>query len=278
MENNPEKYISPKANTEFDVTGAKILIGDFLARSDDRYTADELGEILTVNENVIDYFVYVRAYDELEQDGIVVVDENGFAALSEKGRGLVAELEKLVPKSLRDKALMSGERYKREKKSSEDTRVYLEENGERTAAVCECFDNGRTLMRIKLWNDEKELAEHERSMMNADPVKLYCKVLDLVLGNFSGEEVTLTGTPLEITLGEAVQKYVRSCGKAENICSVDSQGEVRAVCRCTAGEKLVMELEVNAPDETQADYLCGKMAENTALFSQVTNAVLSNRN
>ena len=65
MENHPERFVSPKVSTEYDVTRAKILIGDFLARFEEPCTADQLREILTVNETVIDYFTYTEAYEQM---------------------------------------------------------------------------------------------------------------------------------------------------------------------------------------------------------------------
>ena len=181
MAKNPERFISQSKNTEFDVTRAKILIGDFLARFDTPCTPDTLREILTVNETVIAYFTYVEAYEQMLANAMLTLDDKGFVTLTETGRQLVSELSDLAVQKLRDKALASGESYFLDKKTRRDTCVKLVENGSLSGAQCECFDNGITLMRITLFYSEKELADYMRSLMNADPVGLYCKVFDRLL-------------------------------------------------------------------------------------------------
>ena len=276
MAKNPERFISQSKNTEFDVTRAKILIGDFLARFDTPCTPDTLREILTVNETVIAYFTYVEAYEQMLANAMLTLDDKGFVTLTETGRQLVSELSDLAVQKLRDKALASGESYFLDKKTRRDTCVKLVENGSLSGAQCECFDNGITLMRITLFYSEKELADYMRSLMNADPVGLYCKVFDRLLRVTLDLEEFEPQSQIDKNLLDGVLNFVSENSEFNNKCvskALDKGFEV--TCKCT-GEQLLMELSVFAQDEQQAEYICEKLSQDKLIFSIVTRLVLQN--
>ena len=276
MAKNPERFISQSKNTEFDVTRAKILIGDFLARFDTPCTPDTLREILTVNETVIAYFTYVEAYEQMLANAMLTLDDKGFVTLTETGRQLVSELSDLAVQKLRDKALASGESYFLDKKTRRDTCVKLVENGGLSGAQCECFDNGVTLMRITLFYSETELADYMRSLMNADPVGLYCKVFDRLLRVTLDLEEFEPQSQIDKNLLDGVLNFVSENSEFNNKCvskALDKGFEV--TCKCT-GEQLLMELSVFAQDEQQAEYICEKLSQDKLIFSIVTRLVLQN--
>ncbi len=259
------------------MTRAKILIGDFLARFEIPCTAVALREILTVNETVIAYFTYVEAYEQMLENAMIELDESGFVRLTQTGKQLVGELSDLAVKSLRDKALASGESYFREKKTERDTKVQLVEENDAFAAQCECFDNGSLLMRIKLFYPDRELADHMRSLMNADPVGLYCRVFDRILRKSLDLVELSPQTPMDKTMFESVRRFAAAYEDPENKCvskALDKGYEV--VCKCSSDDTVLMELGVYAPDEEQADYICEKLSQDTLIFSIVTRLVLQN--
>ena len=277
MENHPERFVSPKVNTEFDVTRAKIIIGDFLARFEEPCTDSELREILTVNETVIDYFTFVEAYEQMLANKMIELDEKGFVKLTEQGQALVPELSELAMKSLRDRAVESGESYLRGKKTERDTQVSLLERGGAYGALCECYDNGRLLMRLILWTSDKELADFLRAKMNADTVRLYCAVMDCILGaqmkNTSSDEQTAYEQRLVCAAQELAQQ------NAENICTsrqTDGVFEVRCECVGQAGQTLA-ELETGAPDSEQAEMICARLKQDKTLLDSILACVLANR-
>ncbi len=274
---NPERFFSPKVNTEFDATKAKIIIGDFLARYDEPCTAAQLREILTVNDTVIAYFTYVEAYEQMLGNAMIEVDENGCVRLTEEGRQLVPEISEFTSEKLKDRALASADSYFREKKTQRDTSVQLVEQGGFFGARCECFDNQTPLMRVTLWYPDRELADFMRSLMNIDPVGLYCGVLDRVLG-IKTELVEFSAiTPMDKTLEHGVREFVDKHSDCVNECrnkALDKGFEVS--CRCSDDERLVMELEVYAPDEQQAENLCRSIEKDSLVYSVVTRLVLQN--
>ena len=276
MAKNPERFIPQSKLTEFDVTRAKILIGDFLARFDIPCTPDALREILTVNETVIAYFTYVEAYEQMLANAMLTLDEKGFVTLTETGRQLVSELSDLAQQRLRDKALESGEGYFRDRKTQRDTDVRLVEKDGMFGAQCECFDNGMTLMRVTLFYSEKELADYMRSLMNADPVGLYCKVFDRILRVTLDLEEFAPQSPMDKNLLDGVLNFLAENSEFNNKCvskALDKGFEV--TCKCT-GEQPLMELSVFAQDENQAEYICEKLSQDKLIFSIVTRLVLQN--
>jgi hypothetical protein len=277
LKKNPERFISPKANTEFDVTRAKIIIGDFLSRFEEPCTATELREILTVNENVIGYFTYVDAYDQMLDNKMISVGENGIVRLTETGRELLPELLELSSEKLRDRALASAESYFCEKKTRRDTDVRLIEKDGSYAAVCECFDNGTVLMLITLWYPDMEKADFIRSLMNADPVGIYCSVFDRLLRKTLDLVELSPQSAIDENMLDAVQSYASNQPESENRCeskALDKGFEVD--CKCFGDETLLMELDVFAPDEQQAGFICQKLTQDKLIYSVVTRLVLQN--
>ena len=276
---NPERFFSPKVNTEFDAARAKIIIGDFLARCEEPCTAAELREILTVNDTVIAYFTYVEAYEQMLANSMIELDANGCVRLTETGKRLVPELSEFTSEKLRERALASAENYFREKKTERDTNVLLVQDQDSFGARCECFDNGTTLMRVTLWYDDRELADFMRSLMNVDPVGLYCDVLDRVLGiktelmEFSAE------SPMDRTLAQGVRGFIDEHSECVNECGSETMDKgVEVLCRCSDADsgQLLMELEVYAPDERQAEYLCESLTRDKMIFCLVGRLVLQN--
>ena len=100
LEKNPERFFSQQMKTIFDVSQAKILIGSFLSSSQTPCTAAQLREILTVNGNVIGYFTYVEAFEQMCRNGMTETDDEGHVKLTETGRQLVAALESMVARSI----------------------------------------------------------------------------------------------------------------------------------------------------------------------------------
>lgn len=276
MKKNPESFLSPKTNTEFDVTRAKIIIGDFLERFEEPCTANELREILTVNENVIGYFTYVDAYDQMLENKMIMLDENGNVRLTKEGKQLVPELLELSPEKLRDRALASARDYFREKKTERDTAVTLVEADNAFGARCECFDNGLTLMRVTLWYPQRELADFMRSLMNTDPVGLYCELFDRILRTTLDLVEFSAQTQMDEMLVRGVSSFLNDHSEQINECAsnaLDKGFEVN--CKCH-DEQLLMELDVFAPDQQQANFICRKLSQDKLIFSVVTRLVLQN--
>lgn len=277
MQTHPERFISQSKNTEFDVTRAKILIGDFLARFELPCTVVALREILTVNETVIEYFTYVEAYEQMLENAMIELDQNGCVRLTQTGSQLVGELSQLAEQRLREKAIASGESYFREQKTERDTRVQLVETDGTYAAQCECFDNSTTLMRITLYNKDKELADHLRSLMNSDPVGLYCAVFDHILGTAEKKGEVPQQSTLEKSLTQGVERFVRE--HPQTSCECESKAVNKgfeATCKCFSDGLLLMRIGVFAPNEQQAEYICDRLGKDNDIFSAVVKLVLQN--
>lgn len=277
MEKNPERFFSQQMKTIFDVSQAKILIGSFLSSSQINCTAAQLREILTVNENVIGYFTYVEAFEQMCKDGMTQTDAQGHVKLTDMGRQLVSELESMVPRSLRDRALISGEEYMQDKKNKRDIRVELVSQGENLGAQCECCDSGRTLMRMVLWNREREISDHERSLMNSDPSRLYCSVMDYILGKMPPDEDFAGQTDLEKRLTAAAREKAEKA-QTKNSCRIKQlpQGLIVS-CKCSCGAKVLMELDVGAPDKEQAQFIAKRLENDMSLYKNIVECVLKNR-
>lgn len=279
MQTHPERFIPQSRNTEFDVTRAKIIIGDFLARFEKPCTAVALREILTVNETVIAYFTYVQAYEQMLENAMIELDENGCVRLTQVGKQLAGELSELASQRLREKALASGENYFCEKKTERDTQVRLIEKNGCFAAQCKCFDNSTTLMSITLWHKDRELADYLRSLMNADPVGLYCDVFDYILGTAKKKIGPPDQTVFERSLTQGVERFMNKHLTTNCKCAVravDKGFEMN--CECFDDDLLLMELCVFAPDERQAGFICDRLEKDKDIFSVLTGLVLRNLN
>lgn len=180
--------MSKLANTEIKDTGmANILICYLLHKINRPVEFEQLYEI-TVGNEIISYFFYQESIDYMLRNNMIKIVKNDNLKdcyiNDEKGTLCATELKRYVPKSYRDKIILSALKYfARLKKEQEIIIEYIKIKTGGYYTHIRCLDILNDLMDIKLYAPDYSQAKliGEKIMLN--PAGFYGKVIALALSN-----------------------------------------------------------------------------------------------
>ena len=180
-----EKFITPNMLSLTDSYAVKILICYFLKEVDRPVTVEQLTEIATA-DGIINYFYYTEAIEQmLEAKSIEekIIDNIHYYVLTELGRAGAESFKKIVPKSFRDKILISGLKLFSRLKIEHDVKCEISQLEKGFSVDCKCHDNDVVLMDLKLFAPDKSQAKLIQEKILQNPTEFYGKVLNYVLEN-----------------------------------------------------------------------------------------------
>lgn len=183
MDHNFEKYVSPNMVNLTDKYAIKILICYFLSKLDNPITKGQLTEIAT-DDGILNYFLYVEAFDELVEVGLLIVnnvDGSEYIELSEVARESSEEFKGVVPKSFRDKILSAGIKFFAHLKAK-NVSVEIAEEDKGAAVSFRTNDRGAELMNLSLYLPDRSQAELVKERIEADPAGFYSRIIDFATG------------------------------------------------------------------------------------------------
>lgn len=180
--------MSKSADTEIKDTGmSNILICYLLHKLGRPVETEQLYEIAVGNE-IISYFFYQESIDYLLKNNIIKIVKNDNLkdcyVNDERGTLCAIELKRYIPKSYRDKIVLSALKYfDRLKKEQEFVVEYIKVKTGGYYTRIRCLDILNDLMDIKLYAPDYSQAKliGEKIMLN--PAGFYDKVMSLALSN-----------------------------------------------------------------------------------------------
>ena len=180
--------MSKSADTEIKDTGmSNILICYLLHKLGRPVETEQLYEIAVGNE-IISYFFYQESIDYLLKNNIIKIVKNDNLkdcyVNDERGTLCAIELKRYIPKSYRDKIVLSALKYfDRLKKEKEFVVEYIKVKTGGYYTRIRCLDILNDLMDIKLYAPDYSQAKliGEKIMLN--PAGFYDKVMSLALSN-----------------------------------------------------------------------------------------------
>ncbi len=177
--------ITPEVFSPIDIYEVKILLAYFLNRIARPVTEAQLIEIAT-SENVVNYFLYVEAVQQMIASGTIIVEERGGTkvyVLTEAGRKGAVDFKTLVNKSVRDRIYAAGLKLFAKLRAEQEAKFELTDTPDGCEVRCICEDKGLTLLDMKLLAPDREQAEFIRSKIALSPSTFYGKVLDYLIEN-----------------------------------------------------------------------------------------------
>ena len=177
--------ITPEVFSPVDVYEVKILLAFFLNKIGRPVTAAQLMEIAT-SDNVVNYFLYVEAIQQMLENGTVALEEQDGGevyVLTESGRRGVVDFKNLVNKSVRDRIYAAGLRLFARLRAEQEARFEITDTPAGCTVRCVCEDAGMTLMDMTLLAPDREQAEFIKSKIALNPSAFYSKVLDFLIQN-----------------------------------------------------------------------------------------------
>ncbi len=177
--------ITPEVFSPVDVYEVKILLAFFLNKIGRPVTAAQLMEIAT-SDNVVNYFLYVEAIQQMLENGTVALEEQDGGevyVLTESGRRGAVDFKNLVNKSVRDRIYAAGLRLFARLRAEQEARFEITDTPSGCNVRCVCEDAGMTLMDMTLLAPDREQAEFIKSKIALNPSAFYSKVLDFLIQN-----------------------------------------------------------------------------------------------
>ncbi|MBR1764633.1 MAG: DUF4364 family protein [Ruminococcus sp.] len=177
--------ITPEVFSPVDVYEVKILLAYFLNKIARPVTAAQLMEIAT-SDNVVNYFLYIEAIQQMVDNGTVAVEEQQGTevyVLTESGRRGAVDFKSLVNKSVRDRIYAAGLKLFARLRAEQEASFEITETPSGCTVRCVCQDAGMTLLDMTLLAPDREQAEFIRSKIALNPSAFYSKVLDYVIAN-----------------------------------------------------------------------------------------------
>lgn len=177
--------ITPEVFSPVDVYEVKILLAFFLNKIGRPVTAAQLMEIAT-SDNVVNYFLYVEAIQQMLENGTVALEEQDGGevyVLTESGRRGAVDFKNLVNKSVRDRIYAAGLRLFARLRAEQEARFEITDTPSGCNVRCVCEDGGMTLMDMTLLAPDREQAEFIKSKIALNPSAFYSKVLDFLIQN-----------------------------------------------------------------------------------------------
>ena len=184
--------MSQIADTEIKDTGmANILICYLLHKINRPVEIEQLYEI-AVDTEIISYFFYQESIDYMLKNNMIKIIKNenlkDCYINDEKGTQCAVELKRYVPKSYRDKIILSALKYFANIKKEQEVIVeYIKISTGGYYTRIRCLDILNDLMDIKLYAPDYSQAKllGEKIMLN--PAGFYGKVITLALSNTEEE-------------------------------------------------------------------------------------------
>ena len=183
-----EQYDAFSVGVEFgglvDTSQIKSLIGYLLRETDAPLSADSLRRVLT-EQGLANYFDVSEAIAELVRTGIVeqqIESDRDMLVLTQRGRIAMPELEKDVPKSVREKALAAMLLQTVRERNAQQTHIDVEPSGDGFQVTFRIDDTlGDSLLRVHVYAADLVQVERMKTNFLKDPAKFYSGILASLL-------------------------------------------------------------------------------------------------
>ena len=174
-----------------DSHAVKILLCYLLKKLDRPISPEQLYEI-AVGSEIINYFFYTEAIDELVKNQTILIenkDGQEVYVLTEKGRYGADEFKQYVPKSFRDKLLTCALKFfAKLKRENEVICEFIElKNG--YYVQCRILDVGDDLLNMKIFAPDLEQAKFIQEKIMINPTDFYGKIMGFALFNVEEEPI-----------------------------------------------------------------------------------------
>lgn len=167
------------------VHAVKVLLCFLLERLKHPVNENQLYEIVMDSE-VINYFYYMQALDELLKNGSVTKTENGgstYIKLEEKGRLGADYFNDTVPYYFRKKLLKAALSYFSRLRRESETDIEIAPTKGGCEVRCTIRDDCSDLMKIALYAPDEEQARLIKEKILLAPEEFYRRVIGFVLDN-----------------------------------------------------------------------------------------------
>ena len=138
--------------------------------------------ILVLQANgLANYFDISEAFSELISNELIVKSSENFDEflITNQGQIIAHELEKSLPKSVREKAVNVVESYLERMRNEKENSVIITQNNYGFLVTCNIKDRDFKMMKLELYAPDIESANNIKFKFYKDPSEIYGKILGI---------------------------------------------------------------------------------------------------
>ena len=131
----------------------------------------------------VNYFEFVNALDELQEQQLIESTENGFV-ITEKGSVVADTLSDDLPRSVRESAVRAVIRIQSWVHKAAQNKARVEHDGDEYRVICTIEDMGRDSFQVQLSMPDQLTAEMVKNRFIAKGSEVYSQLLNLLTQPF----------------------------------------------------------------------------------------------
>ena len=132
-----------------------------------------------LEEQLVNYFEFVSALDELENQQLIASTENGYV-ITEKGAVVADTLSDDLPRSVRESAIRAVIRIQSWVHKAAQNKARIEPDGDQWRVVCTIEDMGRDSFQLQLSMPDRLTAEMVKNRFILKGSEVYSHLLNLL--------------------------------------------------------------------------------------------------
>ncbi len=136
-----------------------------------------------LQEQLVNYFEFVNALDELQEQQLIESTENGFV-ITEKGSVVADTLSDDLPRSVRESAVRAVIRIQSWVHKAAQNKARVEHDGDEYRVICTIEDMGRDSFQVQLSMPDQLTAEMVKNRFIAKGSEVYSQLLNLLTQPF----------------------------------------------------------------------------------------------
>lgn len=160
----------------------KILICYLMNTVSVPFTAEQLNEIFQ-DTQIVNYFTFCEALDELLESGHLSALENGAYRLNALGEETAQRLARSLPKSIQDNVVQTAMRLIAKQKHESENEVSIVQADQGFYVICTIHDIDFDLIQLSLYAPDEMQAQVIRHNFLKNPATLYQRIIDHLTQN-----------------------------------------------------------------------------------------------
>ncbi len=131
------------------------------------------------NSGLANYFEASEAFSEMISNGSIKETSEEKYSITPQGKIIVEELERIIPRAVRDKAVIAVISYLERIRAEKENKVIIRKNDRGFTVTCIISDNSFEMLKLTLYAPNRDIANSIKNTFYKDPSELYSKILYL---------------------------------------------------------------------------------------------------
>lgn len=161
----------------------KILVCYIMKTVDQCMTRQQLTDVIQ-GQSLANYFELSQAISELLSQGSItteIKDDEEYLVLTEMGKQVSVELERDIPRSVKEKAIKSAFKILTIAKNARENKIEIQQIDNGYHVTFSMEDDQDVIMKLTIYVADIEQAENVKKNFLQDPTKVYSNILSSLM-------------------------------------------------------------------------------------------------